>query len=135
MKYEERGKLGQAATFHSRFFFGGYKDDGYGKCGKCGHKHGYGHKHKKCDCKYKKHKPGTCCCKFTLAETIVNYLFFIVIIAVLAVLIFLQLNDVGRSFGRARALSTGTPSAMSLMQWVSEWIWSIVSIIRHHYFT
>ena len=28
----------------SRFFFGGYKHDGYGKCSKCGHKHGYGHK-------------------------------------------------------------------------------------------
>ena len=101
-----------------RLFFGGYKDDGYKKCGKCGHKHGYGHKHKKCDCKYKKHKPGTCCCKFTLSETIVNYLFFIIIIAILAALIFLQLAVPGRR--KRRALSTGSLSELSLIEWVSD---------------
>ena len=92
-----------------RFFFGGggYKHDkhGYKKCGKCGHKHGYDHKNKKCDCKYKKNKPGTCCCKFTLAENIVNYLSFIIIIAVLAALIILQVTMPGRKRRRRRALS------------------------------
>ena len=61
---------------------------------------------------------------FTLAETIINYLLFFAIIAVLAVLIFLQLFAPQVFMGRRRRRSTPALTEFSNLLQLSNWPWT-----------